>query len=166
MTRYLLDSNVITELEDRRKPDFRLIAEKLSKLADEDEVCISILSAFEYQYGIARAPEELKESLRKSWNDFEARFQILGLSLEGASLYGEIKTEYEKYTGVSRKSLQGHTVDLILASTALEHGAVLVSSDRVFQSLRKCWPSLEVEDWIKSDPSSSAEDEPSDGADA
>ena len=150
MAKYLLDSNIITALEDRRKPGFGAITARLSELTDDDDVCISILSAYEYRYGIVKAPAELKDALRKAWQDFEARFSIIGLSLEGAEIFGEIKARYEKDTGAGEKSLQRHTVDFMLAGSAVEHEAVLVSDDGVFEKIRNFYPSLRVENWKES----------------
>lgn len=147
MAKYLLDSNIITALEDPDKPGFMLVTERLLVLAEHDEVCISILAAYEYKHGIAKASEELKESLQKSWDDFEERFAIVPLSLDGAELYGTLKAEYEKHTGASKRALMERTVDLILASTAIEHEAVLVSDDRIFHTIREFTPSLQVENW-------------------
>ena len=54
---------------------------------------------------------------------------------------------FERRLGATRKSLQEKTVDFILASTAIEIGAVLVSDDKVFQTLGTIYPSLRVENW-------------------
>lgn len=99
MTRYLLDTNVLTELEDRRKPGFALVAARLAALNDTDEVLLSILSAYEYRHGISKAPEELKESLLMAWKAFEERFPSIGLTSAGAVLYGELKSRYQEHTG-------------------------------------------------------------------
>lgn len=148
MTTYLLDTNVITELEDRNKPGFGPIAARLSKLADSDEVCISILSAYEYQHGMAKAPDEMRESLREAWNDFQEQFLILPLSLDSAEVYGKLRVQYEEHTGAGRRKLHEHTIDLMLAASALEKGAVIVTDDRVFETVQEFSPSLQVENWI------------------
>ncbi len=152
MTCYLLDSNIVTALEDQDKPGFELVTAKLASLTDEDDVCISILTAYEYQHGIARAPDSLKDDLRRSWNSFEDNFRIVPLTLEGARRYGELKVEYERQTGVGRRSLREKTVDLILAGTALELGAVVVSDDRVFRTLQAIEPAIQTENWKEPPP--------------
>lgn len=153
MPRYLLDTNVVTELEDRQKPGFAAISAKLASLEDEDEVFLSILSAYEYQHGIAKAPPELKESLRKAWSAFEARFPMIGLSSRGAILFGEIKAEYQNRVSVSDRQLKRHTVDFILASSAVEHDAILVSGDGIFSVIRGFYPSLQTESWLPEEKS-------------
>lgn len=148
MTRYLLDTNIVTELEDRRRPGFASVTAKLAKLTDDDEVMLSILAAYEYRHGISKAPAEIKDALLAAWRDFETSFPLVGLSTRGAKLYGELKTQYQKHVGVGDKELKKHTVDFILASSALEHNAVLVSGDRIFWRIREARPALRVENWL------------------
>jgi predicted nucleic acid-binding protein len=159
MTRYLLDTNVLTELEDRRKPGFALVAARLASLKDTDEVLLSILSAYEYRHGISKAPEDLKESLLLAWKAFEERFPSIGLTNAGAVLYGELKSRYQEHTGASSKQMKASTVDFILASSALEHDAVLVSDDRIFRTIQKFQPALRVQNWLVGETSPSDHDE-------
>jgi predicted nucleic acid-binding protein len=67
--------------------------------------------------------------------------------LKGAEIYGEIKILYEKHTGIGKKEIKRHTVDLILASTAIDANAVIVSDDRIFKTIKDFYPSLLVENW-------------------
>jgi predicted nucleic acid-binding protein len=110
-------------------------------------VCFSILSAYEYQHGIAKASEELAKNLEKSWQTFLDLFEVLPLSLEGAKWYGKIKTQYEKQTGIGEKEVKRHTVDFILAGTALETDAIIVSDDGIFRKIKEFYPALKVENW-------------------
>ncbi len=45
------------------------------------------------------------------------------------------------------KHLARHTVDLMIASSAIEHGGTVVSNDRIYQALQEIVPELEVTDW-------------------
>jgi len=45
--KYLLDGNILTELEDREKPAYKKIRNKLALLSDHDNAYISIISAYE-----------------------------------------------------------------------------------------------------------------------
>jgi predicted nucleic acid-binding protein len=147
MARYILDGNVLSEIEDQSKPGFSAIMEKLDGLLEEDEVCISIISAFEYEYGITKAPEPLKISLKKSWESFMQDFAVLPLSMKCARIFGEIRSEYERHTGAKTKESQKHVVDFILASTAIEMDAAIVSDDKIFKIIQRFYPSLKVENW-------------------
>jgi len=51
------------------------------------------------------------------------------------------------YTGIGKKEVKRHTVDFILASTAIESNAVIVSEDGIFKKIKEFYPSLQVENW-------------------
>lgn len=67
--------------------------------------------------------------------------------MEGARLYGEIKAQYENHTGIGKTEIKRHTVDFILAGTAIEMDAIVVSDDRIFQTIKDFYPSLRFENW-------------------
>lgn len=46
-----------------------------------------------------------------------------------------------------RADLQRHAIDCMIASTALDRGATLVSNDALFGRLAKLNPALRVADW-------------------
>ncbi|MCU0289914.1 MAG: type II toxin-antitoxin system VapC family toxin [Acidobacteria bacterium] len=147
--KYLLDGNIITEFEDRIKPSYNTIRNKLASLSDDDHAYISIISAYEYQDGIAKAPKHLSENLKNAWKTFLDLFEVLPLTFKGAAIYGEIKTLYEKHMGIGKKEIKRHTVDFILASTAEASKAIIVSDDRIFETIKNFYPSLIVENWKK-----------------
>ena len=148
--KYLLDANILTELEDRRKSSYQSIRDKIAALSSEDQIFFSIVFVYEYWHSIAKAPsEDMKINLERALNTFLELFSVLPLTVEGAKIYGEIKTGYEKYTGIGKNEIKRHTVDFILAGTAIEIGAVVVSEDRIFQAIREFYPSLHVENWKK-----------------
>jgi predicted nucleic acid-binding protein len=81
MKRYILDSNFLGTLEDSDSPEYKEIFRKLSSLPDEDEVCVSIISIYEYYYGIFNAPDEsLSQQLLKTKDTILELFTILPLS--------------------------------------------------------------------------------------
>jgi len=106
--KYLLDGNILTELEDRTKPSYKAVRNKLASLSSVDHAYISIISAYEYRDGIAKASKTLSEKLKKAWQTFLDLFEVLPLTLKGADIYGEIKTQYEKYTGIGKKEIKRH----------------------------------------------------------
>ncbi len=147
MPRYILDTNILTDLEYPDTPVYQKIMDKISSLSEESEVCFSIISAYEYQHGIAKASESIAESIKKAWQTFLDLFEVLPLTLEGAKKYGEIKANYENHTGIGKKEIKRHTADFILASTAIEKDAVIVSDDQIFQKIKEFYPSLRFENW-------------------
>ncbi|CAK8722983.1 hypothetical protein GKODMF_14560 [Candidatus Electrothrix gigas] len=62
--KYLLDSNTISELYDAEASHHSAILGHLGALTDRDQVCISVLSLYELEYGWANAPDEKKPAAR------------------------------------------------------------------------------------------------------
>jgi len=147
MPRYLLDTNILTDLESPNTPEYLHIMNKLASLPEESEVGFSIISAFEYHHGIAKASSHLALKLKKAWLTFLELFDVFPLSLEGAIAYGEIKRLYEVHTGIKKQEVKRHTVDFILAGTAVTINAIVVSDDKIFLNIMDVFPSLQVENW-------------------
>ena len=148
--RYLLDGNILTELEDPSKPHFDLIVARLSALSADSVVLISVLSAYEFASGIASATsDEMRVRLGSAWRVFEEyeSVEITPLPLDGAGLYGQLRASYQWSTGASRRELMRHSVDFMLAVTAIAKDAVLVSDDGIFKHLVRLEPRLRVENW-------------------
>jgi predicted nucleic acid-binding protein len=143
--RYLLDTNIIAYLADRDSIYNQIVANHFIQLQDDDIVAISILTLYELHYSIANASEistaviALKQQLSES-------LEIISLSPTGAKIFGELKVRYRNIQA-HKKSLALDTIDLILASTALEVKAVLVSNDSIFEKLKHLHPELIVENW-------------------
>lgn len=90
----------------------------------------------------------LRPLLEDTWKSFQELFELLPLTLHTAAFYGELRTLYEQGTGASKRETKRHTADFVLAATALEHDAVLVSGDRIFGNLRSIVPVLRVQNWL------------------
>lgn len=147
MPQYILDTNILTDLEYSGTPAYHVIMDKIASLPEESEVCFSIISAYEYQHGISKASRTVAETVKKAMETFLDLFAVLPLTLEGARIYGEIKAKYEGHTGIGRTEIKRHTVDFILASTAIEMDAVVVSDDQIFKKIKEFYPSLRFENW-------------------
>lgn len=149
MKKYLLDSNIITYLEEKSSPFHKAVIDHLSDLSDDDEVYISILTLYEMRYGIAcvkEEPEKYKQFLAVQ-NSIKRRFPILPLSEKGAEIYGDIKSIYRNKTGIGKKPIKKDDIDFILSSTAVEYEFTLVSNDSIFQKIKDIYPHLKVENW-------------------
>jgi predicted nucleic acid-binding protein len=60
MKKYLFDSDTVSDLYDQFSDNHFKILEKLSSLKGMDDVYISILSLYEFEYGYANAPDDKK----------------------------------------------------------------------------------------------------------
>ncbi len=154
---FLLDTNAIIHLSRREAEHHNKIKEKLLSNAHKFEVniCISLLSLYELEYGIAHTDNEkvisesrrIIESIKK-----DKEITIFSLTEEGAKIFGEIKEQYRKNKGIGKKALQKHNIDLIIASTAIENRATLVSQDnkdKIFEILKNVRDDFEWEDWTQ-----------------
>ena len=144
---YILDTNIISYLYERNAPFHSPVAEKLSKLSDQDKVYISILSLYEFEYGLSFADIKIVDELQDLKKSFLELFEVLQLCAEGSPIFGEIKARYRNETGISAKAIERHNVDFMLAASAVLEKAVLVSNDRIFERIQDAYPYLLTENW-------------------
>jgi predicted nucleic acid-binding protein len=142
MARHLLDTNILSYLVDTASPPHAAVRGRLSALADRDEAVISVLSLYELHHWFAYDPAH-KAAAAELVRDFA----VLPLPQNGAELFGALMRDLR--TGFSRGDVQRHAVDCMIAVTAIEHGAVLVSNDSLFEYLATMIPALQIDDWIR-----------------
>ena len=147
MAKYLLDANILAILEAQDHPFHTAVFTRFSRLQDHDEVYLSILTLYEYEYSIAEAKTELAVSLRAIQQTLLDTFTFLPLTESGAVRYGQIKSAYKKQTGIHKNAIKRHNLDFMLASTPLAAGVILVSGDRIFEQIRVAEPDFQWEDW-------------------
>jgi predicted nucleic acid-binding protein len=140
MTRYLLDTNVLSYLIDTASPFHAAVHTRLAGLVDEDEVTLSVLSLYELHHWFAYQPD-----VPPAAPEVIGSFAVLPLPPTGAELFGALMRGLRD--GSPRGDVQRHAVDCMIAVTALEHGAVLVSNDALFGRVAALVPALEVADW-------------------
>ncbi|MEM7582215.1 MAG: type II toxin-antitoxin system VapC family toxin [Acidobacteriota bacterium] len=145
--RYLLDSDIVTGLYDQSAAKHSAFVARLASLADSDEVFISILTLYEFEYGLANAPVDKQELVRRKIVEAQNDFGVLSLSAAGAVRFGALKKALRDRRSLSKESAKKYNIDLILAATALVERCTLVSGDAVFEELRKVQPDLELERW-------------------
>jgi predicted nucleic acid-binding protein len=143
MTLYLLDTNTVSYLADRASAFHEPAKHRLGSIPEESEVAISILTLYELTYGFVHDParSRLLSIVR------EGQVRIVPLTEAGSEVFAALKHAYRRRTGGRAKALSRHNVDLILASSAIVEGAVLVSNDALFRTLAELEPRLTVENW-------------------
>jgi predicted nucleic acid-binding protein len=140
MARYLLDTNIVSYLVDTTSPFHEAVHTKLAALSDVDEVALSILSLYELHHWFAYDPAQqgaVAEVIRD--------FQLVPLAESGAELFGAIMRGLR--SSASRHDVQRSAIDCMIAVTALEHQARLVSHDAIFGQVAQIIPSLELVSW-------------------
>ena len=132
MTRYLLDTNVLSELI--RHPQGKT-AKRLAKVG-EANVCTSIVVAAELRYGCAKAGSH---RLQAAVEDLLDEIEVLPLEVPADTEYGRIRAELE----ASGQTVGGN--DLMIAAHAHTLDATIVTANvREFRRVR----GLKVENWV------------------
>ena len=129
--RYLLDTNVVSELVRRPAGE---VAQRVAALAP-GSFAISIIVAAELRYGAVRRGSA---RLTRQLEAVLAAIKVLPLEEPADRLYGEIRAELER---IGRPI--GHN-DLLIAAQARASGAILVTNN-VGEFSRV--PGLTVENW-------------------
>ena len=122
MTRYLLDTNVVSELV-KPRPDTRVVA--WIRASDEADLYLSVLTFAEIRFGIEKLPRGTRRERLRGWMETELadRFEdrILGIERGIAELWGVIMAR------AAAMSLRLPVMDTLLAATAEYHGMTMVT---------------------------------------
>lgn len=145
--KYLLDSNVVSDLYDQESSVSSAILTKLSNLEDADNVFISVLGIYEFEYRYANAPNDMKPIIRRQIYRMREDFQVLPLYEDAAVIFGEIKKSLRTSWSIKSENMKKHNIDLMLAATAIVADATIISADKVFFELSRFHNGLHVEDW-------------------
>ena len=132
MTRYLLDTNIISDLV--RNPQGRA-ARRIGRVG-EDSICTSIIVAAELRYGCAKSGSR---TLLKAVEDLLGEIDVLPFDAPADADYGAIRAQLE--TAGTPIGSNG----LLIAAHAHATGAVIVTANAdEFKRVR----GLKVENWI------------------
>ena len=128
VTKYLLDTNVISEFR-KPRPDPNVLA--WLEQVDPDHVHLSVITLGELQKGIARLVDENRRNLLQAWleDDLLVRFarRITLLDVDVLLTWGNLVARLEQ------GGMTMGAVDSLIAATALHGGFVLVTrNDRDF----------------------------------
>lgn len=149
MSLYLLDTNILSYWEDTTSPHYPIIKNKILSLNNDDFICVSILSLYEFQFSANGANQDKKENILKTVETIKELFEIIPLDVVGSEIYGELKYQYKEDTGFNKEKLKKDTVDLIIASSAIEKKATVVSNDSIFPTIGKFRNDLKFENWTQ-----------------
>ena len=132
MTRYMLDTNVISELIKNPKGK---AAKRIARIG-EDNICTSIIVAAELRYGCAKKGSE---RLLKSVEDLLAEIDVLPFESPADVEYGNIRSELEN----AGKPIGAN--DFLIAAHATAVNATIVTANvDEFKRVR----GLKVENWL------------------
>lgn len=133
MPRYLLDTNVISEI---LKNPHGTAADKLRRHLPHDQVCTSVIVAAELRYGAAKRGSS---TLTVRVEEFLQAISVLPFAPDADQHYGNIRVELER-----KGTIIGGN-DLLIAAHALAANCVLVTANqREFARVR----GLKSENWV------------------
>lgn len=129
---YALDTNTCVDLLRNNQPE---MSDKLKNAKPSDFVLPSLVFA-ELLFGasLSKRPDENREKI----NLFVTPFRLIDFNRTAATIYAEIRKGLQK-----NGNLIGPN-DLIIAATAMAHGATLVTSNT--KEFRRV-PKLKIENW-------------------
>jgi tRNA(fMet)-specific endonuclease VapC len=131
---WLLDTNVLVHALNGVEP----VRSRLNHLAPGDRVLTSILVVAELLYGVERSAR--REANLRHLEALLDQLDIAPVTRETARHFGRIKADLQ------RRGFTRGDVDLLLAATALELDAVLVTDDQALHDGRVA--GLHVENWV------------------
>lgn len=132
MTRYMLDTNIISDLI--KNPQGKA-AQQIANVG-EDNICISIIVAAELRYGCAKSGSK---RLLKAVEDLLGEISVLPFDVPADAEYGGIRSELE----AAGKPIGSN--DLLIAAHAYAVGATIVTANAdEFKRVR----GLSVENWL------------------
>jgi predicted nucleic acid-binding protein len=153
--KFLLDTCALSALKQPSANHHRQYVSKLSSLDDSDQLYISMISLYEMEYGARHIRDKYPEmalEMKLAIQSVKDEFIILNLSHKGASIFADIKEQYQTKKGIGKKALIRHNADFMIVATAIEAGAILVTNDtkdqipEIIQSFRN---DFDWEDWTK-----------------
>ncbi|HUY80867.1 MAG TPA: type II toxin-antitoxin system VapC family toxin [Acidobacteriaceae bacterium] len=132
MTRYLLDTNAISDV---LKNPRSAAADQIRSRSVSDQVCTSIIVASELHYGVAKKSSVV---LAARVEELLAVIEIMPFTADAYRHYGNLRVELE------RKGTPIGANDMLIAAHALATNSVLVTGNqREFARIR----GLKLENW-------------------
>ena len=111
---------------------------------------IFILSIYEFEYALANAPEHKKAEIENIIQQIQQDFIVLPLSLTEARLFANLKMSLKTLRNINQANLSKHTIDLMIAASALNNNAILVSADKLFNDICLFDSTFKLENWTLS----------------
>ena len=152
MNKYILDTDIVSYLWDKKSVHHSQVVEHLKNLNDDDMVGISVISIYELTYGMDSFRDEklkaiFQNALESLKNDRDTN--IFSLNANGATFFSQLKLKYKKVTGITAKDAKKNDLDLVIASIVMGQEAILISNDAIFKRLAELELKFKYENWLK-----------------
>jgi len=145
--KYLLDSNTVSDIYNPSSDNHSRVIKKLLVLKENDDAFISILTVYEFEYAFANSPMHKQNEIRGTIWQMQQDFIVLPLSSTSAEIFGDLKKAFKEFRNIKPENLKKHTIDLIIAASALNHQTILISDDKIYRDIQLIKPELNLENW-------------------
>lgn len=147
---YLLDTNIISYLADPNSLYKTSVKNHLLSLTEDDTVSISIITLYELSYGLHsyKISNNSIKLFKTGISFIKDYLDVIPLNIGEVDIFGKLKAKYQKSTGIQNKANKKNDLDFLIAATAINHNAILVSNDTIFEKLIKLEPKIKHENWL------------------
>jgi predicted nucleic acid-binding protein len=145
--KYLLDSNTVSDIYNPSSGNHHSVIKKLLALEESDDIFISVLTLYEFEYAFANSPAHKKAEIKATIQQIQQDIIVLPLSPTAAEIFGDLKKLFKGLRKITPENLKKHTIDLMIAASALNHKTVLVSADKIYKDIISVNAELVLEDW-------------------
>ncbi len=147
--KYLFDTDAVSFFFDAsRMPEHAHIRHRVSSLAEDDTIQVSVLTLCEFEYSYFAAPADKKPFIRKTIDKIEISFDILPFTKEIAPVYGEIKHALKLSKGRKTQEMKKYNVDILIASSAIMASSVVIGADALYLELAAFVPRFRYQNWL------------------
>ena len=147
---YLLDTNIISYLTDQNSPYRESVKNHLTALTHKDTISVSIITLYELSYGLHsyKSTRESIELFQQGIHFIEQYLEVLSLDIKEVDIFGKLKANYKDATGIQNKANKKNDLDFLIVATAINHDAILISNDMIFDKLFEIEPRIKYENWV------------------
>lgn len=144
---YLLDTNIISDFYNVDANHHAKIVSKMLELGNADAY-VSLLTIYEFEYALANCPAEKHSVIENTIAKIVRDFCVLDLSVKQAKIFGNLKARYKTLKQINAENIKKHSIDLMIAATALDYDLTVVSADKIYSDVQSLHSDLKLENWI------------------
>jgi predicted nucleic acid-binding protein len=143
---YLLDTNVISDFYNVDADNHAKIVSKMLELGNAD-VYVSMLTIYEFEYALANCPDSKRTKIETTIAKIVRDFCVLNLSIKQAKIFGNLKAQYKTLKQINAENIKKHSIDLMIAATALDYDLTIVSADKIYSDVQSLCADFKLENW-------------------
>ena len=119
-------------------------------LTHKDTISVSIITLYELSYGLHsyKSTKESIELFQQGIHFIEQYLEVLPLDIKEVDIFGKLKAKYKDTTGIQNKANKKNDLDFLIVATAINHNAILISNDIIFNKLFEIEPRIKYENWV------------------